>query len=276
MGYVMRTHDPETSRDVCRQFDELTFETLAYLAQVPITEVVQHCAHLPTADGGMGLTISERCAADAYQASRTHALAADDTELAHLHSLNAARNEELRRQLQSKNNAWRNHLAETATSGTANWLSSISPRCPEFHAVIASAAARLRLNCPHTDLHGKVLHCPGCKKQQPQDNFNAHVSGCTSIKRNNGSTAHADFKESLRHILTAAGVRVDPHEPRHYKKIVCPLCRSLLPATGRVEHTRTCAVDMAELDKVHESGPDLRAHLHDPHHITSRSHRQSP
>lgn len=263
MGYVMRTHDADESRDVCQQFDKLTYETLAHLAQVPITETVQHCAHLPTANGGMGLTISERCAADAYLASRTHALDPDSTALGRQHTLCAARNESLQKELQAKSEPWRNHLAETSTTGTANWLSALSPHCPAFHAVVASAAARLRLNCPHSDLHGKVLCCPGCRKELAHDTFNPHVSGCTAIKRNNGSTAHADFKESLRHIFTAAGVRVDPHEPRHYKRIICPACHSLLPATERTAHTRTCTVDPTALDKAHESGPDLRVRLRD-------------
>jgi hypothetical protein len=63
--------------------------------------------------------------------------------------------------------------------------------------------------------------CPGCNGEIPVLRFPAHISGCTRVKGNTASHAHAILKDGVASIARTAGVGVDRGEPTDMEIVIC-------------------------------------------------------
>ena len=264
VGFLLRTHPPETTPELAAAFDELVRNAWAVLAEIVVTDELAQVISLPTAKGGLGCTGAALIAATAYQCSKAESLAANDAaraKVAHQRDEVEKLLTDLADKLADASPARRAQLEECSIAATSLYLRSISTFSGALNAAEAAAVTRLRLNALHETLTGTIPKCPGCHKTGVDIVTTAHLCACARIDGHNTSSAHARLKADVKALADACHCPHDQAEPRDYQSKSCPRCDAkLLGPVDAMAHPAQCpsGVSEAELASARQSGPDIR------------------
>lgn len=270
LGYILRTHKPELSKDVCADFDTYLLETLEFFADAKLNPSANVIRSLPTSLGGIGLIDPSTIASAAYDASLEAAnvdislAPADFREAMGAVRGQRSRTEEIHaghlQALVDSDNDFYNLLNDAATSGTSEWLRTTPTWTAPLDHSETAGALRLRMGLAHRDITS--LRCPGCHAEVALTRFSAHISGCTRILGANAAAGHAAFKRTMKTLAKHCGLNYDDSEPTDLEIIVCPACRLLIDADPQsvATHLTSCASGATadQLAQAKRRRPDIR------------------
>lgn len=180
MGYIVRTHDPEASKDACVHFEAELSKSLCSLAGIrgPLSLEQRFCAHLPPRMGGLGVTNFNLIASQAYQASK-------NSEVQKV--LVEEKNKTL---VESLDGAWKTHLARVRKSDQT-WLNLCVENAQYHRALQLRLRACSVVAATHTSLRCKSCGC-NCASEEALAN---HILGCARLEGMNVATRHNAIRD---------------------------------------------------------------------------------
>jgi hypothetical protein len=195
MTYLLRTHPPSTTRELCVEFDRAVDEVLTTIFGEALTPTSRSIISLPLRDGGLGVPITELLRECAYAASVDPEGAPSQRTAAALQA--TALKEEL-----CTDPRIRAILASQAKKHTAQWLSPLAHLTPEA----ARTALKLR-----GVVDGKACTC-GCGLAFEGGQFEDHVLGCARNEEVTVATRHNLVRDAIAQIARKAKIttRTEP------------------------------------------------------------------
>jgi len=262
-SYQLRTHSPDETDEMSREFDGLVDEVLDVWFDVPADDTVgQEILHLPRSAGGVGFVRTNPTRAGSYNDSRYKALVALDKTFREVERPPASKSAvddlccaEKVRALSAVSPLVKRHLEENRRRGAKSWVFAATCKMSsiEYTTAVRSRAlarsSKLPSNC----------HCFGCNKDwSDQVLYNIHVQGCASSPvGENSNTKHnrivREFLGKLLETARASGKLFSYElEPRKFGLYSCRRCseKDIRPCDVKA-HVAVCGGDPLR------TGPDV-------------------
>ena len=259
MSYAIRTHKPETSKKAAEYFDQEIEKFWAEFAEIIADDVNRLLAALPVRYGGCGLTRCSPLREAAYEAS----VRAANGELGESQRQSAERyNREVIARL-DQDKIVKQHRDDVKVDQNSSWFTQSKDSDPKAISTLQSSALlRSRLATPHRTLvidEKSMVECPGCKRKTSQRAINQHLRGCTRIRGQNASQAHAIAKKRISDYATGLGIHSEAKEP-DFTIVKCPSCNKFVDVMGPNWAENHCGgiCNKAELEAARRLRPDNR------------------
>ena len=242
--YLIRTHKPALTAAYTADFDARTRVVLEHVVRHTLDDASRETevlAHLPSKEGGKGITRTAWIAEHAFTASRDAclAIASGGPATTTQESAVAVFNATLAAEVDNMGKTQKAHRIACSEKYSSLWSTALACQYPpiEYSARMCFALAIMG------DDVAPMSTCPGCRGVFPGRVYAEHIPGCALLKSENCSTTHHSVNRCIQNLAVRSGTGYQ-NEPRDN------LYGDNVPLGDDRDH-----------EDYHLKGPDLRLHL---------------